>query len=171
MKRLADPTRTRGMEFKVSRCSRVVLGQDLTPWIEWLKRGGLAGRGILLDYASWAEHKGIKYRPDSTHKISEKDLDEVANWQGSEFLPGDMLFVRTGWIKWYNESSDAERVQGCKVNHNYCGIEGTASSIEWLWNHHFSALVADNMAFEAWPAQMPYRESTPSTSQSARRAM
>ncbi|KAH0836939.1 hypothetical protein FOPE_04729 [Fonsecaea pedrosoi] len=124
---------------------------------EWLKRGGVTGRGILLDYVAWAEHKGIKYRADSKHKITEKDLDEIAKWQGSEFLPGDILFVRTGWIKWYNEATDEERVQGCKVNHNYIGVEGTASSIEWLWNHHFAALVGDNMAFEAWPAEMPYR--------------
>lgn len=68
--------------------------------------------------------------------------------------------VRTGWIKWYNEATDEERVQGCKQNHNYCGAEGTAASIEWLWNHHFAALVADNMAFEAWPAVMPNRQSS-----------
>jgi len=119
------------------------------------------GRGVLLDYASWAEQKGIQYSAASKHLISEKDLDAVAAAQGTKFLQGDILIVRTGWIKWYNTATDEERVQGCKVHHNYCGVEGTASSIEWLWNHHFAALAADNMAFEAWPAEMPYRTFLP----------
>lgn len=66
--------------------------------------------------------------------------------------------VRTGWIKWYNEASAEERVDGCKTNHNYVGVEGTEESIPWLWNHHFSALVGDNMAFEAWPATGKWRK-------------
>lgn len=125
---------------------------------EWSKRGGVVGRGVLLDYASWAKEKGIEYSAASKHLISEKDLDEIAAAQGTTMLPGDILMVRTGWIKWYNEASPEERVQGCKVHHNYCGVEGTAESIEWLWNHHFAAIAADNMAFEAWPAVMPWRK-------------
>ncbi|KAL4805230.1 putative cyclase-domain-containing protein [Aspergillus unguis] len=124
---------------------------------EWLKRGGVVGRGVLIDYASWAEKNDIHYSPASKHTITEKDLDEVARDQILEFRPGDILLLRTGWIKWYNEASPEERIEGCKVHHNYCGLEGTESSIEWLWNHRFAALVGDNMAFEAWPAEMPYR--------------
>ncbi|KAK6380203.1 hypothetical protein LTS17_005392 [Exophiala oligosperma] len=129
---------------------------------EWLKAGGVIGRGVLLDYYAWAERKGIRYKPASRHTISEKDLEEVAAAQGTQFLPGDILFVRTGWVNWYNGASDRERVEGCKVHHKYCGVEGTKESIEWLWNHHFAALVADNMSFEAWPAEGPYRTKSPS---------
>ncbi|KAH8664843.1 hypothetical protein BGZ61DRAFT_367242 [Ilyonectria robusta] len=119
---------------------------------EWLRRGGVVGRGVLLDYHSWAQKKGITYSAASKHCISYKDLEEIAKEQKVEFRVGDILMVRTGWIKWYNEATPEDRVQGCKVNHDYVGVEGTKESIEWLWNHHFSALVGDNMAFEAWPA-------------------
>jgi kynurenine formamidase len=123
--------------------------------IEWSKRGGIVGRGILIDWASWAEEKGIEYRADSKHCISEKELDEIAREKGIEFRAGDILLVRTGWIKWYNTSSQKVRVDGTKVRHEYIGIDSSRASIEWLWNHHFSAVAADTMAFEAWPATDP----------------
>lgn len=117
----------------------------------------MVGRGILLDYASWADEKGIPYIAASKHCISHHDLEAIAQDQGVELRPGDLLMVRTGWIKWYNEATPEERVSGCKTHHNYIGVEGTKESIEWLWNHHFAALIGDNMAFEAWPADGPYR--------------
>ena len=87
----------------------------------------MVGRGVLLDYASWAKEKGIEYSAASKHLISEKDLDQIAAAQGTTMLPGDILLVRTGWIQWYNEASPEERTQGCKIHHNYCGVEGTAA--------------------------------------------
>ncbi|KAH7141878.1 putative cyclase-domain-containing protein [Dactylonectria macrodidyma] len=125
---------------------------------EWLKRGGVIGRGVLLDYASWAKKRGVTYSAASKHCISHEDLENIAKEEGVELRVGDILMVRTGWIQWYNESSPEQRVDGCKTHHNYVGVEGTAESIRWLWDHHFSALVGDNMAFEAWPAPAgPYR--------------
>lgn len=113
----------------------------------------------MLDYVSWAEKRGIKYSAASTHYISHDDLIEIAQDQALEFKQGDILMVRTGWLKWYDGASAEERVSGSKTNHNYVGVKGTKESIEWLWNKHFSALVGDNMAFEAWPPDGPYRES------------
>ncbi|EQB47859.1 hypothetical protein CGLO_12961 [Colletotrichum gloeosporioides Cg-14] len=124
---------------------------------EWSKRGGVVGRGVLLDYVAWAEKRGIEYSAASKHCISHLDLEAIAEEEGLKLRVGDILMIRTGWIKWYNESTSDERVAGCKTNHNYIGVEGTAESIKWLWDHHFSALVGDNMAFEAWPAEGPYR--------------
>jgi kynurenine formamidase len=126
--------------------------------LEWQKRGGVVGRGVLLDYVSWAAKQGRNYSAASKHCITHHDLIAITKHQGVEFRAGDLLMLRTGWIKWYNEASPEERVQGCKERHDYIGVEGTAESIEWLWNQHFSALIGDNMAFEAWPADGPYRK-------------
>ncbi|KAI0168549.1 hypothetical protein BJ166DRAFT_480854 [Pestalotiopsis sp. NC0098] len=123
---------------------------------EWQKRGGVVGRGVLLDYVSWAAKQGREYSAASKHCITHHDLIEIAKHQRVEFRTGDLLMLRTGWIKWYNEATPEERVDGCKKRHDYIGVEGTAESIEWLWNQHFSALIGDNMAFEAWPADGPY---------------
>lgn len=122
---------------------------------EWSKRGGIVGRGVLIDWASWAEENGIKYRADSKHCITEEELERIAEEKGIEFRDGDILLVRTGWIMWYNTSSQQIRVDGTKVRHDYIGVSSTQESIKWLWNHHFSAVAADNMAFEAWPATDP----------------
>lgn len=119
--------------------------------LEWNKRGGVVGRAVLIDYASWAKKKGIEYSPMSRHCISEKDLEEVAKDQGVEFKPADILIVRSGWIKFYNEVTPEERVKNVKEGHAFVGVEGTPSSLEWLWDHHFAALAGDTIAFEAWP--------------------
>lgn len=113
---------------------------------------------MLLDYASWAEKNGIKYSADTKHGIQYQELDQIAAEQGVELKPGDILILRTGWIKWYNSASAEERRKSGHVDHAYCGFSGTPESIEWLWNHKFSAIAADNMSFEAWPATMPNRE-------------
>lgn len=113
------------------------------------------GRAVLIDWASWAEEKGIKYRADSKHCIRETELDEIAKENGIEFRVGDILLVRTGWIKWYNTSNQEQRINGTKARHEYIGVDSSRSSVEWLWNHHFAAVAADNMAFEAWPASDP----------------
>ncbi|KAF5004443.1 hypothetical protein FDECE_9081 [Fusarium decemcellulare] len=120
----------------------------------------------------WAHQPTGKYYNGLTHEeisgpnrnlrngmqgMCHEDLEQIAHDEEVELRVGDILMVRTGWIKWYNEASSEERVRGCKTNHNYVGVEGTAESIRWLWDHHFSALVGDNMAFEAWPADGPYR--------------
>lgn len=109
----------------------------------------------MIDWASWAEEKGIKYRADSKHCITVNDLAEIAKEKNIQFLDGDILLIRTGWIKWYDTSSAEVQVEGTKTRHEYIGVDSSQASIEWLWNNHFAAVAADNMAFEAWPATDP----------------
>ena len=148
---------------------------------DWSKRGGIVGRGVLLDYASWAEKKGIQYNPMSRHQIFVKDLDEIAKDQGVELHPGDIMIVRSGWIKWYDAATPEDRYKHVTQGDEHIGLDGNAETIEWLWNHHFAAIAggtfplcalkaktlyglqltltnSDTIAFEAWPPKAPYRE-------------
>ncbi|KAK2783071.1 hypothetical protein FQN53_009375 [Emmonsiellopsis sp. PD_33] len=120
---------------------------------QWTKRGGIVGRGVLIDYLSWANTQGIEYSPIERHAISEKDLEMVAVAQGVEFREGDILLIRSGFVKWHNEASGEERRQGTVDGTEWAGLEGTKESVEWLWNHHFSAVGGDANVFEAWPAK------------------
>ncbi len=120
---------------------------------QWSKHGGIVGRGILLDYLSWAESQGIDYSSIERHTISEKDLEAVAAWQGTNFEVGDILLVRSGFVKWHNNASDAERKAGIADGEAWAGVEGTEASVEWFWNHHFAAVGGDANVFEAWPAK------------------
>lgn len=120
---------------------------------QWSKRGGIVGRGILLDYSRWAEKQGIQYSPIERHGISEKDLEAVAAWQGTTFRQGDILLIRSGFVKWYKESSPQERRSGTAEGVTWAGVEGTKESVEWIWNKHFAAVAGDANVFEAWPAK------------------
>ncbi|KEF63826.1 uncharacterized protein A1O9_01804 [Exophiala aquamarina CBS 119918] len=123
------------------------------PVAKWSKRGGIVGRGILLDYSRWAESQGIRYSPIERHAISEKDLEAVATWQGTDFREGDILLIRSGFVKWYKESSPQARRTGTVDGSSWAGVEGTKESVAWLWNKHFSCVGGDANVFEAWPAK------------------
>lgn len=74
----------------------------------------------------------------------------MAHEQGVKFEPADILLLRTGYVKWYNEASDEDRNAGVHSLLSV-GVEASMETVEWLWNHHFAAVASDNVAFEAWP--------------------
>ncbi|KAF1809940.1 hypothetical protein P152DRAFT_421986 [Eremomyces bilateralis CBS 781.70] len=123
----------------------------------WSKRGGIVGRGVLIDYCAWAEKKGIQYDPMSRHCIKLDDMKQIAKEQNIEFRQGDILIVRSGWIKWYEEATDEARTAKVSNGHEYVGVEGCPETIEWLWNNHFAAVAGDAIGFEAWPPKFPNR--------------
>ena len=120
---------------------------------EWSQDGGIVGRAILLDYLSYAQSHNITYSPVTRHTITPGDLEAVAAAQGTVFRPGDILLVRSGFVKWHNEASLEERRQGTELGTDWAGVEGTRESVEWLWEKHFAAVGGDANVFEAWPAK------------------
>lgn len=118
---------------------------------DWTERGGIVARGVLLDYLSWATSNGKSYKATDRHEITVDDLDAIAKEQNVTLRPGDILIVRSGMVKWYNEANEAERDAGVTNGHTYVGVEGTEKTVRWLWDHHFAAIAGDAIAFEAWP--------------------
>ncbi|HEV7735891.1 MAG TPA: cyclase family protein [Chlamydiales bacterium] len=131
-------------------------------------QGKIVGRGVLLDYAAYAESKGIQYIPCEQHLITAEDLDACAKAQKVEFRQGDILFVRMGYVNWYNKADVTQRVKASNVPTHAVGVRQTEAELEWLWsvyilkilicftqvsprNHHFAAVVCDAPAFEARP--------------------
>lgn len=110
---------------------------------EWSRRGGIVGRGVLLDYCAWAHARGIQYSPIERHAISEKDLEAVAMSQRTTFRQGDILLIRCGFVTWYKQASPQQRCAGTVDGLAWAGVEGTKESVEWLWNQHFSAVAGD----------------------------
>jgi hypothetical protein len=157
--RLRTQMRLYGMGSIVNELHLIVGTDTPNVRIEWTERGGIVGRGILLDYLSWAQSQGINYSLVERHTISEKDLEAVAAAQSTEFRKGDILLIRSGFVKWHNEASDEERRNHTVNGTAWAGVEGTKESVGWLWNHHFSG---DANVFEAWPCQDErYRELLP----------
>jgi len=120
-----------------------------------VENGGIVGRGVLLDYASWAESQGIKPEPLTTYKIPLSDLKKVAESQNLTFRPNDILFVRSGYINALSSlSNDDATVYASKTTAMPAiGVESGEEMLKWIWKNQFAAVAADMMAFEALPFQ------------------
>ncbi|KAH7159639.1 hypothetical protein B0J13DRAFT_539321 [Dactylonectria estremocensis] len=122
----------------------------------WVERGGIVGRGVLLDYAAWAEAKGLTPALFETTSINVSTLKEVAASQGMTFREGDILFIRSGWVRGYNKLSDGEcQALADKASPPAIGIESSEETLRWLWDESFSAVAGDHPSMEAWPCQNP----------------
>lgn len=62
----------------------------------WHSRGGLVGRGVLIDFKAYMESQSKPYHCLDGYRITVEDVEEVACHQGVEFLHGDILIIRTG---------------------------------------------------------------------------
>jgi hypothetical protein len=116
----------------------------------WHSRGGLVGRGVLLDYKAYALAKGIEYSCFDAHAITVKDLEDVAEYQSTELKFGDILIVRTGYTDAMG-SMTAEEQEQSQSSHKCVGVAGNRETARWIWNHHFSAVACDTLGFEVMP--------------------
>ena len=122
----------------------------------WVAAGGVVGRGVLLDYQSWAEGQGTTTNDIAltTHSISLADLRAVAASQNTSFQPGDILLVRSGYVKAFNclSEADAQRLVA-EPNPPAIGLESSEEVLRWVWDQQFAAVAGDQPSFEAWPCQ------------------
>ena len=134
---------------------------------------GFAGRGVLLDYRSYATSKGIQYESASSHPISYDDLVEVGKYQGIDIRPaaqggdikiGDILFVRAGFAEDYYKRTPEENAKVGLRTHGgtgenvqrWAGVKQSQQMIDWLHDCYFAAVAGDAPTFECWPTQESY---------------
>lgn len=151
-----------GMSYNGVKPTRDVLIQDfgtfdvekaLPTLNHWHDRGGLVGRGVLLDYRAYAAAKGISYNCFEEHPISVQVLDDIAAHQGTELRQGDILIIRTGFTEDLG-AANAEEQERMLGTHKAVGVKGNKESARWMWNHHFSAVAGDQIAFEVLPPRV-----------------
>jgi len=113
----------------------------------------IVGRGVLLDVA---KYKGQDPLP-STYWISREDLQNTAKAQKVEIQKGDILLVRTGWRKmWDQPGADGRHDPAHSAWHqSQPGVGGDA--LGFLNEMEIVAIGADNAAVE-WnsPRQVGY---------------
>ncbi|CAK7200843.1 hypothetical protein SEUCBS139899_003542 [Sporothrix eucalyptigena] len=83
-----------------------VLGIDA-----WVAHGGIVGRGVLLDYAGYAERHGITLDHFSPSGIPVEHLKEVVREQGVTFEPGDIVLIRVGFTVAYDTLTREEQME------------------------------------------------------------
>ncbi|KIW88140.1 uncharacterized protein Z519_11251 [Cladophialophora bantiana CBS 173.52] len=108
---------------------------------------GIAGRGVLIDYYSWAGQKGIHYDPLKTHAIRLSEIKEIIKESNIELHKGDIFMLRTGFVDAYStlDKSTRERYSS---SHAFPGLEQSREVVKWLWEQQFAAVAADSPAFE-----------------------
>lgn len=109
-----------------------------------------AGRGVLIDYASWAEKRGITYSTFSLHTIKLSDILAIAEECNITFQRGDILLVRIGVIKEWEHSMDvqAKKAYAATTSPQHAGVEGTMDVLKWVWNTGFAAVAGDAISWE-----------------------
>jgi len=128
--------------------------------IQNLEKHGIVGRGILIDFARWKDGPGRDVPGVSDFKSFERSgiklewLKEILKWQGTEVKFGDLLIVRSGFMKAYHALSDAD-IAHLQALHppSLGGVEQSEELLQWIWEN-FSAVAADHPSFEQWPT--PY---------------
>jgi len=117
-----------------------------------VEKGGIVGRGILLDYASFCNRHGMALDPFASTSISLADLLSIAAEQGVTPRAGDILFVRAGFTAAYDVLDAVERRKIAeRPQPNFVGVESTAEMLRWIWESGFAAVAGDAPSFERAP--------------------
>jgi len=117
----------------------------------WAQRG-IVGRGVLVDIGRYRDSLARPLTYDSADPIEPEELEECLVAQGTELHEGDILLMRTGWMKWYTTQNVQVREQLAQPRDLATpGLRSGEHLAEVLWNLHIAALGADNPAVEAWP--------------------
>jgi kynurenine formamidase len=105
--------------------------------IEHVAQHGIAGRGVLLDVA---RHLGVD-RLDAGQEITRAVLEATARDQDTAVLPGDIVMVRTGWMRCFTVDGDAPRYWNGEpgLGLDCCG---------WLHGNEIAAVASDNWGVE-----------------------
>ncbi|HEY7034301.1 MAG TPA: cyclase family protein [Thermomicrobiales bacterium] len=105
----------------------------------------LVGRGVLLDVAG---HRGVEHL-GLNEEIAPEELDACARAQGVAIQAGDVVLIRTGWLRVF--AADRALFEAGEP-----GPGGRAGA--WFRAHDLCAVGADNRAVEtlAFPAATPW---------------
>ncbi|EJD06153.1 uncharacterized protein FOMMEDRAFT_153542 [Fomitiporia mediterranea MF3/22] len=116
---------------------------------------GICGRAVFLDLVRFFTQDGkpLPYDPWTTHAFSVSDLEACARFEGVKFQQADILLIRGGFTKRYNESSQEEKDEVVDKE-TFAGIEQSEDMKRFLWNNHFAAIASDVPSLEA-KSRMP----------------
>lgn len=118
---------------------------------DWTERGGIIGRGVLVDFAGWAKRNGVTIVPNSCQRVSLATIKAILEEEKVTIQPGDILIIRTGLIQAYNQCASDEDRDSLMRSSQTIGVEATEDMLRWLWNQHFAAVAGDAVAFETQP--------------------
>ncbi|KAL2783610.1 hypothetical protein BJX66DRAFT_330521 [Aspergillus keveii] len=128
----------------------------------WHTAGGIAGRGILIDYALYAEEQGHSSDATRDLRISFEQFEDCLRWQNEsstsplEIRQGDIILLRTGFMRDYSKlSEEQERKIGTETPPRTPGMAQDTRLLKWLWDHSIAAVGGDSPSWECFPPVDP----------------
>lgn len=100
----------------------------------------LITRGVLIDMPGF-----LGREMQSGEVITVENLQAALKWEEAEVQAGDIVLIRTGWAKYYED--EATFMSSCPG----IGLDGA----RWLADLGVVAVGADQPAVEVWPAEDP----------------
>ncbi|OCL06300.1 hypothetical protein AOQ84DRAFT_411421 [Glonium stellatum] len=123
----------------------------------WVEKGGIVGRGILLDYVSFCEKHSLALSAFTSTAIPLSHLCELIAEQNISFRAGDILFLRSGFTTAYERLSiDEQKALAERPSPDFIGLEATTGVLRWIWESGFAAVASDAPSFERAPIAGPH---------------
>jgi kynurenine formamidase len=118
-------------------CGGVTVTPAVQTWTGFTQAGvetvpPLVGRGVLLDVATAAGDPLPRL-----HLITPEELAACARQQGTEVRPGDVVLVRTGYGRFWQDPPRYAQAAG-----------GSAAASQWLLDRQIRAVGCDNFAWD-----------------------
>jgi kynurenine formamidase len=103
----------------------------------------VVARGVLIDVAGY---KGLDALP-SNYSITSEDVQETLKWSGASLKPGDVVLVRTGTLRYWDETgSNHKKIK----EHDTAGMSLEAT--KWLIEQNGTMMVgSDTSGYESMP--------------------
>jgi Putative cyclase len=117
--------------------------------LAWARKG-IVGRGVLVDYYTWALTHA-PYNPLERYSIPLSNLKECIRSQNLTFRKGDILIIRSGFTINYEKLDIPAREAKASINPaHFSGVEQSEEVLEWIWENQFAAIAGDAVGFECW---------------------
>ncbi|KAL2828436.1 hypothetical protein BDW59DRAFT_170938 [Aspergillus cavernicola] len=121
----------------------------------WAKKG-IAGRGVLIDFVSWAEKRGVAINALTQQAVSLDTVLEIARECNITFQRGDIFFLRIGLPQtWDAMNEDQRKAYSQQSTPKHAGIEQSERVLRFFWDNHFAAVASDAVSFEVFPPLKP----------------
>jgi kynurenine formamidase len=128
----------------------IAVGNPALGISRWAEKG-LVGRGVLIDLDRHYRQQGRTIDHSVGEPIPISTLDQAAREQGTVIREGDILLIRTGWLRFYFDELDAEGRRQFPQRQRSAGLLQSRDTLAWLWDRRIAVCAADNIGVEAIP--------------------
>ncbi|EPE04638.1 cyclase protein [Ophiostoma piceae UAMH 11346] len=127
----------------------------------WLDKGGIVGRGVLLDYASLCKRHALSIDPFSSTCIPMSHIHQMVEEQKLTLRTGDILLIRVGFTAAYDKLDiNAQIALAQRPSPGFLGVGPSTAVLQWIWESGFAAVAGDAPSFEQAPVRGHWRSNT-----------